>query len=294
MPWGEAVVGALQDAYAVAQGFEGPGDLGDHLYAQWYARPVGPVEDLGPWAAPVAGVCRAAHVAARRWSEDPLDVVGAGVAGVAVVAGARRRAVTRGEYVTVTGAPGLAPCATNTVRVVGRHGGQVLDGWWRTWGPEWDGLEAVEAGVSRVYLAPVGHEIGRLVHAVTRVLDGHGGEWAFKVGVDPATLARADGAVVYVPDPLLDTVLGPLLGAVRPFVRAGHPPLTDPLAPGISWAQDPGDGDSFGERTCRLVAVAAVGGDEPGFLDRLAEVFRAAGLDPREPHLRARMAGVLP
>lgn len=292
-PWRDDDAGSLREAWAVAHDHGGDGDLAHQLYAHWYARPAGPVLAPGPWAAPVAGICRAAHAAARRWASEPEPVVASGVAGVAVVQGPRRRAVTRGEYVTASGAPGLAPTTSTTLRVLDRHGGQVSDGWWRTWGPGWDGEAELVGGVSRVYLAPVAPEVGRLVHAVTGVLDGNDGHgcWAFKVGVDPSTLARADGAVVYVPDRHREAVLAPLVAAARPFVRGGRPPLTRALAPGISWAQDPGDGDSYGEQVCRLVALAAVG-DEAGFLDRLAGVLRSRGLDPGDPQLRARRAAV--
>lgn len=278
---------SLAQAWVVARDHDGVGDLAQHLYSHWYALPAGPVLEPGPWSAPVAGICRAAHAAARRWTPGPVAVVAAGVAGVAVVQGPRRRAVTRGEYLTVEGAAGLAPGTTTTLRVVERHGGQVSDGWWRTWGPRWDGAEELRSGVSRIYLAPVAHEVGRLVHAVTAALDDLPA-WAFKVGVDPSTLARADGAVVYLPDQDLDAVLPGLVGATRPFVRDGRPPLTRPLVPGISWAQDPGDGDSYGEHLCALVAQG-VTGDEAGLGDRLAQVFRAHGLDPEQPHRRARM-----
>lgn len=305
LAWPDGIREVLRDGYAVASAFDGGGDPGEHLYRHWYARPVGPVEDLGPWAAPVAGVCRAAHAAARRWSTRPVPVLGAGFAGVAVVGadGGRRRAVTRGEYVTDTGSPGLAPGTATTLRVVAREGGHVAEGWWRTWSHGWEGQRTLEAGVSRVYLAPVAREVGRLVHAVTRVLEAQGCDWAFKVGVDVATLARGDGAVVYVPDRALEPVVEALAGAARPFVRDGYPPLTARLAPGIAWAQDPGDGDSFGERTCDLLARAVSAGDRrdnphdadagspddlDAFLERLAAVYRAAGLDPGAPHLRAR------
>ncbi|HUG82935.1 MAG TPA: T3SS effector HopA1 family protein, partial [Euzebya sp.] len=122
----------------------------------------------------------------------------------------------------------------------------------------------------------------------TAALAGTGLSWTLKVGGDPRTLTRADGAVVYLPDESLDTALQLLLPAVDGLLHPDVPPLTCRVAPGLAWAHDPGDGRSFGEDRCGVIAsaVAAVT-DRPATTADVAAAFRRNGLDPAAPHLRA-------
>ncbi len=265
------------------------GAAADLLYARWYARPVGALEAFGPWDPPVASLLRAAHPGARAWASQSSPVAGAGVAGTAVVdaPGGGRRAVCRGDYVTTRGTAGRAPGRGSRLRVLQRLGGHVTDGWWRTWGPEWADADTIRAGVTRIYLAPRVREVAHLTNAVVTSVSTVTDTWAVKVGVDVSTLARGDGIVAYVPDDVARSAMGQVLARAWGFVRPGRPPLTFELAPGISWAEDPGDGDSFGEERCRALAAADPSGGHEAFLRSAAEAFVAAGLDPSRPHLRA-------
>ncbi|NHB83744.1 hypothetical protein G7085_00885 [Tessaracoccus sp. HDW20] len=66
----------------------------------------------------------------------------------------------------------------------------------------------------------------------------------------------------------------------------GRVPFTATLVPGISWSEDPGGEDSFGQTRCRLLADAFTRGGPPVAAAEAA--FVSAGLDPARPHLRAR------
>ena len=67
--------------------------------------------------------------------------------------------------------------------------------------------------------------------------------------------------------------------ATARWLRDGTPPWTRPLARGVSWADDPGGGESFGLHRCRLAAEGLGSGEG------VDAAFRAAGLDPLRPHL---------
>jgi hypothetical protein len=287
--WSDADATALaasRDVLLSAVPGEDPAAL---LYARWYARPVGVVEAFGPWDPPLAGLLRAAHPAARSWSARSSAVIGAGIAGTAVVdVPGGRRAVCRGEYVTVVGSAGQAPGTGSRLQVLERRGGYAVDGWWRTWGPGWSDADTIRAGVTRIYLAPRVRDVAHLTNAVVTALQTVTDTWAFKVGVDTSTLARGDGAVAYVPDAVARSAMGNVLARSWGLVRTGRPPLTFELAPGIAWAEDPGDGDSFGEQRCRALAAAHPGSGPEEFLGSAAEAFVAAGLDPAKPWLRPR------
>ena len=83
--------------------------------------------------------------------------------------------------------------------------------------------------------------------------------------------------------------------AVKGLVDGTGPPLSDPLARGVSWVQDPGIGSSFGEFICGVLAAALVAhqplqdAPPPGIAElaqMLAQALAAAGIDPGAPHLR--------
>ncbi|PVG83313.1 hypothetical protein DDE18_08435 [Nocardioides gansuensis] len=291
--WSQVDLRHLDRAAAVALSVADDASMPEVLYQGWYAAPQEPSEQLPAWSAPLDSVLRTAHVGARSWS-GPWPVVGNGVAGVAVVqAAGSRRAAARGDYLTEGPGAGLAPRAGSRVLVTRRRGGYAYDGWWRTWSDDWRPADSPPE-LSRIYLAPSLHRLAHLVAAVTGVLAGCEHAWSLKVGADPATLARADGAVLYLPDEAIAETAPRIVSACRHLVRAATPPCTRPLAPGIAWAEDPGTGDSFGEVIARLVARAwRKRSAEQTLADAAGRVFRSAGLDPSAPHLRGPLAEAL-
>jgi len=105
-------------------------------------------------------------------------------------------------------------------------------------------------------------------------------------GLSPAVLvlSRTDFAAAI-------KILRPLLRSVGPQLADGAPPFTKPLTRGLAVAEEPGDGESFGEHRCRLLAEAIVIASERGqrtMHQRLAVVhdrFRVAGIALDAPYL---------
>ncbi|MFT3876837.1 MAG: T3SS effector HopA1 family protein [Propioniciclava sp.] len=261
-------------------------DLALALYRHWYVGPVTP-EPVEEWWPPLAGMFRAAHAGGTVWADRDAEVVTGGIAGVAVVRSASGpRALCQGDYVSAGGA-GLAPRRGSRVRACARHGAMVADGWWRTWGPAWD-RRSTPPGLVRVYFAARLAQAPELVARVTGVLVRSAEPWAFKIGVDAATLARADAAVAYLPTGAWDAVAPLLVPACADLLRPAVPPLTSPVAPGIGLADDPGGELSFGESRCRLLARAhRLRGSGADPVAVAARVFADHGLDPSAPHLRS-------
>lgn len=117
--------------------------------------------------------------------------------------------------------------------------------------------------------------------------------WCMKILSDVHFAGRSDVAVLYLDHEQGIGVewLSDVIACVAPLLNVGGPPLTAPIAPGISWAEDPGQGVSFGEDRCRLLATAAC--DEPEALNSVAswqqavlQVFAKEGLDSAQPHLQ--------
>jgi hypothetical protein len=114
-----------------------------------------------------------------------------------------------------------------------------------------------------------------------------------KVPHHPAGFARRDAGVLYLPRASYPSVL-PCLRSVHrellPHLRRGVPALTFPVGLGVSVAEDPPGGDSFGTARCGLLAEGMVRAHElrsrhPDRLEPVLAALRAAGVDPERPYL---------
>lgn len=122
-----------------------------------------------------------------------------------------------------------------------------------------------------------------------------------KVLSDPASYVRADAGVLYVERrevaPTL-ALLPSLHADARTGLRSSTPMFTKRLAPGLAVAEDPGDGRSFGQHRCQLIAEALVSAFEAlaaGFDARLQAVvdrFADEGLSVARPWLNRRSRDV--
>ena len=86
------------------------------------------------------------------------------------------------------------------------------------------------------------------------------------------------------------TAMRGLEGQTRPW----WPPLTLRLAPGVAFAEDPGNDESFGQCRCRILAPAVTTMvehlDDPDdrHIDRLQQALAAAGMDPERPWMNGK------
>ncbi|MFZ1286989.1 MAG: T3SS effector HopA1 family protein [Candidatus Phosphoribacter sp.] len=304
-------------------------DLARFLYGQWYAAPARPrglggqtdpveqadlvgqaelvgqadlVEQADPVDLPLGAVLRAGHPDTHRWESAVVERTGIGGTLVVTTVGGGIRAVARGDYAPATTARiGVACAVGDVVDIRCRTGGFVEGGWWRTWRGDWTPTR-MPAALTRLYLSPVPRAVDALVPTVLAVLGRLDDPWLVKIGAKRAMLNRPDAMVAYLPDAttgLLDGVPSPvvreLIDSVKGLVDGTGPPLSDPLARGVSWVQDPGIGSSFGEFICGVLAAALVAhqplqdAPPPGIAElaqMLAQALAAAGIDPGAPHLR--------
>ncbi|MEE8583249.1 MAG: lanthionine synthetase LanC family protein [Acidobacteriota bacterium] len=142
-----------------------------------------------------------------------------------------------------------------------------------------------------------------LMRALTARLNSGTIPFRFKVLSNPQSYGRADAAVLYVSC----RHYAQARQAVVEIYRQAHrwlsspvPLLTRRLAPGLALAEDPGNGQSFGDHRCRLVARGLWRAFEQGCAtveecgEAVASQFLAAGLDPRLPHLGRGSKGIYP
>lgn len=148
--------------------------------------------------------------------------------------------------------------------------------------------------IARLYFHTPAAEAPWLLATVGDLLNRHYIAWRFKCPLDPAHFDRADGAVLYLGRRFVPAVLRMLAPLRRDFEGRllGESPLfAKPLAPGLSAADDPGGGESFGQARSILLADAAIEAWKAGRNDvnarceALVRGFARAGLRSDMPHL---------
>jgi HopA1 effector protein family len=144
------------------------------------------------------------------------------------------------------------------------------------------------------HLAATGAELW--VRELTGRLNDSSVPFHAKLHSHPAMYLRADAAVLYIARSDLArtmTIMPAFHAAVARHLRFSTPIFTKRLARGLAVAEDPGDGRSFGQHRCGLVAEALVrhfengGTTVRGAAKTVVGRFAEAGLDARRPWLNA-------
>lgn len=126
-----------------------------------------------------------------------------------------------------------------------------------------------------------------LVTGLTTLLNRYRIPFDFKIVVGSADYVRRDNAVLYVAQHLFPAVSTILLAAYPIFAACLDEPVplfARPLAPGLGFAEDPANRESFGMARSRLVAQALAasrtdgGFATPIFAKTLTEMIAEAGL----------------
>lgn len=135
------------------------------------------------------------------------------------------------------------------------------------------------------------------IGAVSSTLNRLGIPFRAKVLSDPVAYQRADAGVLYLDQRDYEATrhaIAEVHRVISPYLRPEIPLFTKPLAPGLSLAEDPGNGSSFGQHRCQLIAQALWQSFTRSDRDRdahaatLARVFQQAGLNPCYPYLEPR------
>jgi HopA1 effector protein family len=157
------------------------------------------------------------------------------------------------------------------------------------------------AEIVRFYWHLTADGVRQWMRELTTRLNEAGVAFHAKVLSDPASYFRADSGVLYVERRDVARALDLLPGlhrATRGGFRSTTPMLTKRLAPGVAVAEDPGDGRSFGQHRCQLIAEGLVRAFEaaaPAFARRWQAVkdrFADERLSVAAPWLNAGSADV--
>ena len=154
----------------------------------------------------------------------------------------------------------------------------------------WDEKE----GLLRFYWNLASHGAAQFVREVTLALNVAKLAFRLKVINDPRLYTRCDAGVLYVAKrdyPAVARLLEESYLQIAPHLFPGVPAFTKQLAPGLGFAEDPGQGDSFGLHRCRLLADGLIRAYElrRTSLDHRLEIvqsrFLEAGIVAEQPFL---------
>lgn len=105
------------------------------------------------------------------------------------------------------------------------------------------------------------------VRSATTRLNAEDLPFRLKVLRDSSLYSRCDAGVVYTRKRdyrFISRILAEVYSEVSGSLEPGIPAFTKPLAPGLGLAEDPGDGQSFGEHRCQVLAEALIATHESG------------------------------
>ncbi|HST06329.1 MAG TPA: T3SS effector HopA1 family protein, partial [Chloroflexia bacterium] len=146
----------------------------------------------------------------------------------------------------------------------------------------------------RVYWNIMPEGAADLMASLTELMNGSGYPFRLKVLTDQRDLTRCDRAVLYMKqadwEPLRVDLERVRAGCAH-LMRDGVPSLTLPVGRGVAIAEDPGDGESFGQLVSRLVAGGFLSAYELGAhslgdrLDVVKGQFTMHNLNFERPYL---------
>lgn len=208
----------------------------------------------------------------------------------------RTRALWPGEFLS-TDAPGLAPRPGMNLSVFFMRETRTMQpGFYFAFGEAQTG-ELDSFSLARFYWNVRAEGAVTLTRSITRGLNRFQVPFRFKCLTNSALYTRNDAAVLYVDKRFYRVTARVLAGVhseVSRHLRPDAPLFTKPLADGLSLAEEPYTGESFGMQRCRILAEGILSAHARGARDeasRLEEVerhFKAYGLTLEAPYLNPR------
>ncbi len=209
--------------------------------------------------------------------------------------GSRSRSLWPGQFLSKDG-PGARPRPGAQISIFyPRESTSLQRGFYYCFG-ETPEDESFTLGLVRIYWHVGLAGAPELVRSLSARLNFFQVPFRMKCSVMPSQYDRTDVAVIYLAKrlfPFVADLLQEVYPAVRPHLGPEVPFFTWRLAPGVGIAEDPANGESFGQHRCRLLAECCwscfLRGDQET-ASRLAElrvVAGAQGTDPERFHLNA-------
>jgi hypothetical protein len=274
--------------------------LRDCLYARCYCKPF-PASDTPTSASSAPAQDLTLHLSAANAGQPRWDAgwqiarVEASGQVFAQKAG-KTRSLWAGEFLSFDG-PGVPPRVGSHISVYFPHESRTMQPGFYFAFSETESDPADESRLTRFYWNVKEQGAVSLTKWITLTLNRFQVPFRYKCMTISGQFERLDAAVLYVSKKFF-RISAELLAAghqaLNDFLRPPTPLFTRPLAPGLAFAEDPGNGESFGMNRCRILAEALWSASSKSLTreeDRLKEVvayFGQYGLSLDRSHLNAQ------
>ncbi|MGB0651899.1 MAG: T3SS effector HopA1 family protein [Thermoplasmatota archaeon] len=162
--------------------------------------------------------------------------------------------------------------------------------WYFAFGEQ--GINSKRQKLVRVYWSIHAAAAPRFLHTLVKRLNGQLVPFQLKVLNDPQMYGRADGGVLYLPEFVwirVAPVLLELASEFEPHLQDTTPLFTRRLARGVGLAEDPGEGQSFGDTLTKTIATSIIAAHRAGsdaIFDQVTTDLKDVGYDLERLHLR--------
>ena len=284
---------------------ENPGmaALRNCLYASCYCKPFPAKTGAAPPAAPLApwdltAELSAANAGQPRW-DSGWQIARMEASGQVIAQkSGKTRSLWPGEFLTLDG-PGVPPRPGSHISVYFPHESRTMQPGFYFAFSEAESDPADEERLTRFYWNLREAGAVALTKWVTQTLNRFQVPFRFKCLTITGQFERLDAAVLYVSKRFF-RISAELVAdgrdKLKGFLRPETPLFTRELAPGLAFAEDPGNGESFGMNRCRILAEAMWSAASKGLHreeERMAEIaryFGQYGLSLERLHLNAQSA----
>jgi hypothetical protein len=266
--------------------------ISNWLYTAWYTALVSLEETKAvvPGRDNLVSALRASIAASTRW-ETGWVVMRTSPSGMCLAGrGHQTRKLRPSEYANLARlgmpvAPGDQIAVSELIEWIDES-----TGFWcvRSW------IAEPQKPLVRIYFSTRSDQVGFVLMKVTEILDNLKLPYFLKCPAFATAYLRVDSIIVYLEAGSWSRTAVEItekVGCIKDHLRNANPPLTKKLAKGVSFAEDSGTSESFGENRCRALApaVLALLNDQRSSLDDgvgiLIESLRSAGIDPLQPWL---------
>jgi len=157
-----------------------------------------------------------------------------------------------------------------------------------------DELVAQQLEMVRIYFNLVPEGAAKLISQITTLFNNYKVPFSFKCLNHPDLYNRNDSAVLYIDKSHLNIstlLLKEVIESIKPFLKEETPWFTHQLYKGISYAEDPGKGQSFGMNRCTLLSNALWQAYKSGIinpedkLNFIVQHLQSNGLQLEHPYL---------
>jgi hypothetical protein len=273
------------------------------LYASCYCKPF-PAKSLpaGP-AAPLpprdlTAELSAANAGQPRW-DTGWQIARMEASGQVIAQkSGKTRSLWPGEFLTFDG-PGVPPRPGSHISVYFPHESRTMQPGFYFAFSEAESDPADEARLTRFYWNLREEGAAPLTYWITQTLNRFQVPFRFKCLTIAGQYERLDAAVLYVSKRFFRISAELVAGGrekLKGFLRPETPLFTREFAPGLAFAEDPGNGESFGMNRCRILAEAIWSAASKGLsweeerMREIARYFGQYGLSLERIHLNAQSA----